>query len=444
MSYKTGGTASAAPLAYAPVTSVKRTRARFVILALLAIGTMINYLDRTILGIAAPELTKDLGITAVTMGFVFSAFAWTYAAAQIPGGLFLDRFGSKVTYFLALTFWPAFTLLQGFTVGIKTLLLCRFGLGISEAPCFPTNSRVVGTWFPQQERARATAIYTVGEYLGLACFAPVLFWIMGAYGWRAIFVIVGVIGILFGLVWWRMYREPHESTSVNQAELDHIAAGGGLAKADEQSTPFSWSNVRQLLSRRQIIGASIGQFAGNTVLVFFLTWFPTYLATERHMGWIKVGFFSIMPFLAAAAGVMFGGWVSDQLLKRTGSANIARKLPIIAGLLMSSTIIGANYVESDVLVISILSFAFFGQGMVGLGWTLISDVAPKKLMGLTGGLFNFCANLSGITTPLVIGFIIAGTGSFYYALIYVGAAALLGVIAYALIVGDVHRIELKD
>ncbi len=302
----------------------------------------------------------------------------------------------------------------------------------------------MGTWFPQQERARATAIYTVGEYLGLACFAPVLFWIMGAYGWRAIFVIVGVIGILFGLVWWRMYREPHESTSVNQAELDHIAAGGGLAKADEQSTPFSWSNVRQLLSRRQIIGASIGQFAGNTVLVFFLTWFPTYLATERHMGWIKVGFFSIMPFLAAAAGVMFGGWVSDQLLKRTGSANIARKLPIIAGLLMSSTIIGANYVESDVLVISILSFAFFGQGMVGLGWTLISDVAPKKLMGLTGGLFNFCANLSGITTPLVIGFIIAGTGSFYYALIYVGAAALLGVIAYALIVGDVHRIELKD
>ncbi|MBK5413415.1 MFS transporter [Pseudomonas sp. TH31] len=444
MTEKSGGVASATSLAYAPATSAKRSRARFVILALLAIGTMINYLDRTVLGIAAPELTKDLGISAVTMGFVFSAFAWTYALAQIPGGLFLDRFGSKVTYFLAIALWSGFTLLQGFAIGIKTLLLCRFGLGISEAPCFPTNSRVVGIWFPQQERARATAIYTVGEYLGLACFAPALFWIMGAYGWRAIFILVGLVGIVFGVVWWRLYREPHESTSVNQAELDYIAAGGGLVKADEQATPFSWSNVRKLLSYRQIIGASIGQFAGNTVLVFFLTWFPTYLATERHMGWIKVGFFSIMPFLAAAAGVMFGGWLSDQLLKRTGSANIARKLPIISGLMMASTIIGANYVETDVLVISILSFAFFGQGMVGLGWTLISDVAPKKLMGLTGGLFNFCSNLSGISTPLIIGFIIASTGSFFYALFYVGAAAFLGVIAYAFIVGDVRRIEFNS
>lgn len=423
-------------------SSPRPTRARFVVLTLLAIGTMINYLDRTVLGIAAPSLTQELGLSAAVMGIVFSAFSWTYAAAQIPGGIFLDRFGSRLTYFLSVSVWSLFTLLQGLATGLYSLLFYRFGLGVSEAPCFPTNSRVVTTWFPQQERARATGVYTVGEYLGLACFAPFLFWLMGAFSWRAPFVVVGVAGIVFAFVWWKMYREPHESTTVNQAELDHIAAGGGLAPAGTRAaTSFSWARVRALLRFRQMWGACLGQFGGNSTLVFFLTWFPTYLATERHMGWIKIGFFSVMPFVAAAVGVMFGGWLSDELLKRTGSANIARKLPIIAGLLGASTIIAANYVATDAAVIAILSVAFFCQGMTGLGWTLISDIAPKNLMGLTGGVFNFAANLAGIITPLVIGFIVAATGSFFYALGYVGAVALVGALSYIFILGDVKRME---
>lgn len=421
-----------------------RTRTRFTMLALLAIGTVINYMDRTVLGIAAPLMTQDLQINAALMGLVFSAFSWTYALAQIPGGIFLDRFGSKLTYFLALTFWSIFTGLQGAAVGLKSLLLVRFGLGVSEAPCFPVNSRVVATWFPQHERARATGIYTVGEYLGLACFAPSLFWLMHNFGWRALFVVVGAVGVLFALVWWRVYREPKDSTTVNQAELDYIAAGGGLEESKTEKTKFAWSDVIKLLRIRQIWGASLGQFAGNTTLVFFLTWFPTYLATERQMGWLKVGFFAVLPFLAAAVGVMFGGWVSDWLLKRTGSANVARKLPIICGLIGAASIIGANYVDSDVAVIAILSFAFFGQGMVGLGWTLISDVAPKHLMGLTGGIFNTCSNLAGIVTPLVIGFIISATGSFFYALVYVCAAAVAGLLAYVFVVGDVHRVQIEE
>lgn len=428
----------------ASASGARPSRRRIGILALLAVGTMINYLDRTVLGIAAPQLTAELGIDAAMMGIVFSAFACTYALAQIPGGIFLDRFGNKVTYFLALTLWSLFTLFHGMAVGLKSLLLCRFGLGVSEAPCFPVNSRVVSAWFPQQERAKATAVYTVGEYLGLACFAPLLFWIMGSFGWRALFISVGAAGVLFALVWWRCYREPHEDKHLNQLEREHIINGGGMSTGAEQHTAFSWPLVRQLLAKRQILGASIGQFAGNTVLVFFLTWFPTYLATERHMPWIKVGFFAIMPFIAAAGGVMFGGWVSDKLLKATGSANLGRKLPIIAGLLMASTIIAANWLTSDLAVILVMSFAFFGQGMVGLGWTLISDIAPKGLGGLTGGLFNFCANLAGILTPLIIGFIVAASGNFFYALIYIGGAALLGVAAYLFILGDVKRIELSQ
>ena len=374
-----------------PAVTVRRSRRRIGILALLAIGTMINYLDRTVLGIAAPKLTAELGIDPAIMGILFSAFAWTYALAQIPGGLFLDRFGNKVTYFLSLTLWSLFTLFHGMAVGLKTLLLCRFGLGISEAPCFPVNSRVVSAWFPQQERAKATAVYTVGEYLGLACFAPLLFWIMDGFGWRVLFVSVGAVGILFALVWWRCYREPHEDPRLSQQEREHIENGGGLSAPTDQQVAFSWPLVRQLLSKRQIIGASIGQFAGNTVLVFFLTWFPTWLATERHMPWLKVGFFSILPFVAAAGGVMFGGWLSDKLFK-------GRRMPlaIICMTLIFICLIG--YWKSESLLMVTVFAAIVGC-LIYVPQFLASvqtmEIVPSCAVGSAVGLRGFMSYIFG-------------------------------------------------
>ncbi|CAN7609421.1 MFS transporter [Paraburkholderia terricola] len=436
----------------AAVSTPRRSKARYQILALLAVGTMINYLDRTVLGIAAPQLTKELGINAALMGLLFSVFSWSYVASQIPGGLFLDRFGSKLTYFLSMTLWSLCTLAQGLVNGVGGLFAFRLGLGVSEAPCFPTNSRVVATWFPQSERAMATGTYTVGEYIGLAFFSPFLFMLMGAFGWRSLFLVVGGAGIVFGGIWWMFYREPRDHPSANQAELDYIEAGGGLTHRKKEAaasgaepaakTGFEWRTIGRLLKHRQLTGICLGQFAGNSTLVFFLTWFPTYLATERHMAWLKIGFFAIMPFIAASIGVMFGGLFSDWLLRRGKSANVARKLPIIAGLLLASTIILANYVESNVAVIAILSVAFFAQGMAALGWTLVSDIAPDGLLGVTGGIFNFAANLAGIITPLVVGFIVAATGSFVGALVFIGVIALIGALSYIFIVGDIKRIVL--
>jgi len=419
----------------------KPTRARLLILALICIATMMNYGDRAVLGVAAPAIQADLQISPALMGLIFSVFSWTYAAAQIPGGVLLDRLGSRLSYTFSLIFWSTFTLLQGFATGIVSLIGFRLGLGIAEAPCFPTNSRVLSTWFPQQERARANSVYAVGQYFGLAFLSPLLFWVVAAWGWRPLFWISGTIGIAYGLIWYLLYREPEQSRLANRAELDHIRAGGGLADRGA-AVAFSWTNARKLICKRQIAGASIGQFCGNSTLVFFLTWFPTYLATERHMDWLKSGVFAVMPYIAASIGVLLGGYVSDLLIRRTGSANIGRKLPIVTGLLLASTIVLANYVESNFMVIAIMSVAFFGQGMVNLGWTLISDVAPKQLIGLTGGLFNLCANLAGIVTPLVVGFVVAATGSFYGALAYIGLLGLVGAAAYIFILGDVRRVEI--
>ena len=423
--------------------SSRRSKARFVILALVAVGTTINYLDRSVMGVAAPSLSADLGFSAAVMGIVFSAFSWSYTAAQIPGGMFLDRFGTRLTYFLSLSVWSLFTVAHGLVSGLASLVGCRLGLGVAEAPCFPTNSRILCTWFPQHERARANSAYSVGQYFGLAFLSPLLFWVVDAFGWRAVFIAAGLVGILFAPVWYWIYRDPHQSRSANRAELHYISAGGGLG-ADAPRRPFSWTDIWFLLKQRQILGASIGQFAGNSTLVFFLTWFPTYLATERQMDWLKVGVFAMLPYIAASFGVLIGGWVSDTLIKRTGSASIGRKLPIVAGLLLASTIVGANYVDNNVMVIGIMSLAFFGQGMVNLGWTLISDVAPKPLVGLTGGVFNFVTNLAGITTPIVIGFIVATTGSFVGGLAFMGTLALIGALAYVFVLGDVVRVTMPE
>src|SRR5262245_56551434 len=254
------------------VSTAKPTRARLLILSLITAGTMINYLDRTVISVAAPLLSSELGLNAALMGIAFSAFSWTYAAAQIPGGILLDRFGVRLTYYWSVTLWSLCTVLQGLAGGLGSLVGARLALGVAEAPAYPCNSRILSMWFPQAERARATGVYAVGQYFGLAFLSPVLFWISGTFGWRALFIIVGLAGIVFGIIWWLRYRDPHESKRVNQQELDYIAAGGGIANSGA-ATRFEWRHIRFLLSKRQIVGASIGQFAGNSTLVFFLTWF---------------------------------------------------------------------------------------------------------------------------------------------------------------------------
>ncbi|HET7216800.1 MAG TPA: MFS transporter [Vicinamibacterales bacterium] len=414
------------------------------ILALVAVGTMINYLDRTVLGIAAPFLTKDLGLTAGTLGLVFSAFSWSYALLQIPGGIFLDRFGTRVTYFIAVVFWSVCTALMGVVHSLNGLIVTRIGVGVFEAPCFPANSRVLATWFPQHERARANGVYSFGQYVGLGFLSIPLFWITERVGWRGLFFVVGGAGVVFGAIWWMLYRNPADSTTVNQTELDYIEAGGG-GEYTGQPLTFEWRHIAALLRRRQVVGASLGQFGGNSTQVFFVTWFPTYLVTARGMTFLQAGVMTSLPYIGASIGVLVGGLISDTILKRTGSANLARKLPIVGGLLLASTIIAANYVPAgnDGVVILIMSIAFFGQGMTNLGWTVVSDIAPKKLIGLTSGIFNFSANMAGIITPLVIGMAFQMTGSFVGPLLYIGVVALLGAFSYSVILGDIHRLEVS-
>ncbi|WP_068089316.1 MFS transporter [Novosphingobium rosa] len=423
--------------------SIRPTRKRHIMLALVAFATALNYLDRTLMGVAAPSMSRELGLSPAEMGLVFSAFSWSYALAQLPGGVFLDRFGTRLTYALSLVVWSACTVSQGLVRSLWALIAVRLGLGVAEAPCFPANSRVLVAWFPRGERARANSIYSVGMYFGIAFLSPLLFWMAGHWGWRSLFWIVGSVGIAYGFIWHRMYRDPADHPGVNDAELALIREDGGITQA-AAPRPFRWDDVGWLLSQRSILGAAIGQFATNSTLVFFLTWFPSYLTTERHMDWLKSGVFAMVPFMAASLGVLSGGQLSDRLVRGGVSLAVARKVPIIAGLMMSMLIVLAIWLPrgatGDMAVIAVMSVAFFGQGMSNLGWTLISEIAPGSLVGLTGGLFNLCTNLAGIVTPIVIGLTVGRTGSFVSGLAYIGAMAALGALSYAFVVNKVERL----
>ena len=410
-------------------------------LGLVAAAVLVNYLDRAVLGIAAPAIQAEFALSPLTMGVVFSAFSWSYFAAQIPSGILLDRFGVRLVYRIALIGWSLATLLHGLARGFVSLVVLRIALGLTEAPCFPANSNIVAAWFPREERARAIGVYTAAEYVGLGFLTPLLFWIVDAWGWRALFVVAGGLGLLLAIVWWRRYRDPHECQDLSPPERKFIVAGGGTVDKPPVQE-FSFAVIRALFRDRQMWGLCIGQFSVYSTFVFFLTWFPTYLATERHMAWITVGFFTALPYVAGFFGILFAGVLSDALLRQGYSLDTARKLPVIMGLLLASTIIVANYLESDVAVIAILSLSFFAQAMSSSGWSVISEVAPPGQIGLIGGLFSASANLSGIVTPLVIGSIVQQTGSFVDALIFVGVVAAIGALSWIFLIGKIHRIEI--
>jgi MFS transporter, ACS family, D-galactonate transporter len=412
-------------------------------LSLIFIATVINYLDRTNLSVAAPLLTKEMHLDSAQMGFLFSAFAWTYAICNLPGGYFVDRLGSRLTYALSLFFWSMATALQGWASSFNGLFGLRLGVGIAEAPAFPANNRVVTVWFPTRERGMATSCFVSGQYIGTGLCTPILFWIAATWGWRAIFMVTGAAGLVFSYIWWKVYRDPMKSALANAAEIEEIRAGGAGMGSQVQA-PFKWSDVRQLLSYRQIWALCIGKFSISVVIFFLLTWFPSYLVQERGLSLLKVGGYAVAPYMGAAIGVLVGGAWSDWLLKRGVSQTWARKIPIVTGFLLTSIIFLANFTSSNLSTIAVVTCAFFFSGVSSIGWAVTSDVAPVRLVGMTGGIVNFAANLAGIMTPIAVGYIVKSTGSYYWALALVAVfPAVLGVFAYTVVLGEIRRIELR-
>ncbi|WP_165461961.1 MFS transporter [Atlantibacter sp.] len=426
---------------------------RYTILLIIFIVTAINYADRATLSIAGTEVAKELQLSALSMGYIFSAFGWAYLLMQIPGGWLLDRYGSKKVYTFSLFFWSLFTFMQGFVDMLPlawaatSMFLMRFMLGFSEAPSFPANARIVAAWFPTKERGTASAIFNSAQYFSLALFSPLLGWLTFAWGWEHVFTVMGAIGFVLTFLWVKFIHNPTDHPGMSATELDFIKKGGAVVDMDHKKTAQDSGPklhyIKQMLTNRMMLGVFFGQYFINTITWFFLTWFPIYLVQEKGMSILKVGMVASIPALCGFAGGVLGGVFSDSLIKRGCSLTLARKLPIVLGMLLASTIILCNYTDNTVLVIALMALAFFGKGFGALGWPVIADTAPKEIVGLCGGVFNVFGNVASIVTPLVIGYLVSELHSFNAALLFVGCSALMAMVCYLFVVGDIKRMELQ-
>jgi ACS family D-galactonate transporter-like MFS transporter len=419
------------------------TKRRFIVAAMLFVSVVISYLDRSNLSIVGPQLTDALHLNPVKMGIVFSGFGWSYALLQIPASRFVDSVNPRFLYFIVLALWSMGTLAMGFVSGFAMLFALRLLVGAFEAPSSPINNRVVATWFGENERAGAIGFYTSGQFVGLAFLTPLLSWVDVSFGWRAVFGFTGVVGLVWAILWFCFYRDPKDFRGVNQAEIDWIGSHGGIPDLSErvvQSREVLWSDLKIVLSRKKLWGLYIGQFGLVSTQWFFLTWFPAYLVSYRHINFLKSGMLAAIPFFGAYLGVLFSGFLSDWLFRRGMSLTAARKIPIISGLLLSTSIVGANYVSNPLYVTAFFTCAFFGSGFASITWSLVSTMAPERLIGLTGGVFNFVGNLAAIVVPIVIGLLIRGS-DFSRPLLFVASTSLLGLFCYLGLVGNVERIE---
>lgn len=423
------------------------TNRRFRIMGLLFVTVVINYLDRSNISIAAPSLASDFHLDPVQLGLVFSAFSWTYTPSQLPGGWLVDRVHPRILYPVTIMLWSLATLSLGLANGLVTLIALRMAVGFFEVPTFLINNRIATTWFGEKERATCIAVYTAAESVGLAFLTPVLVWLKLEFGWPSVFFVTGTLGLFWSFVFFRSYRDPAEHPHVNAAEIRKIADSGGIPDLSRRSAAHRAANkgsvLRDLgivLGRRKLWGIYFGHFVWGTVGTFFRTWFPTYLVTYRHFTFIKAGFYISLPFLAVFVGVLVSGAVSDLLVRRGFSLTFARKAPIVGGLIFSTSIVGANYVDSEPLIILFLTFAFFCNGVASIHWSLVSATAPERLIGLTSSVFNFMGGLAGILSPVVIGFLLRA-GDFRLPLVFIAVIEAMGVFSYIFVVGKLERVR---
>jgi D-galactonate transporter len=440
-----------------PAHVAKRTKVRYAILLLIFLITTFNYADRATLSVTGSAMRAEFGLDAIRMGYIFSAFSWAYVLSQLPAGWLLDRFGARRVYAASIFLWSLFTLLQS-SIGllgsaaaaVTALFVLRFAMGAAESPAFPANAKVVASWFPTNERGTASAIFNSAQYFAAVIFTPLMAWLTHAFGWHAVYLVMGVAGLLLAFTWLKVMKNPADHPRVSRAELDYIEQGGGVvnghkkaARVEDIAGAGGWSLVRQLLGNRMLLGVYLAQYCINVLTYFFLTWFPIYLVQARGMTILQAGLVASLPAICGFSGGVLGGILSDGLIRRGHSLTVARKVPIVGGMLLSVCIIGCNYVSTDWIVVALMSLAFFGKGIGALGWAVVADTSPKEALGLSGAIFNMFGNVAGIVTPIVIGYLVAKTGSFNGALVFVGLNALLTVFSYLVIVKDIKRVELR-
>ncbi len=420
--------------AVAATDVAKPTGVRWKIFLLMLFLISINYIDRASLSVAMPLISKEFDLDPALQGLILSSFFWTYAFMQVPGGMLADRFKPRIVIASATIFWGAFQAIAAVATNWPVLLLTRLGLGASEAPIYPAGGKLNAIWMTQTERGRGATLLDGGAPLGAALGSIVIAWLIAAFNsWRIAFVIAGVGTMLCGLLAWYYIRNaPRQHPSVNEAEARYIEQSHAL---EDAGTPVSRGGSWMSYFRyRSVWCMCLGWMFFNVTFYGLLTWMPTYLFKVHNFDIKTLGGASFIIFFSGFVGELVGGWIGDFWRSRGGAPNLVfRTLFGIAAILATMSIFFVAYVTDPVGVVALLSATLFFLRWCGMYWAIPSALACREKSGFLGGCMNLGGNIAGILTPLIVGFIVQATGSYFLALMFFAAAGVALLICSTLI-----------
>ncbi|WP_277189091.1 MFS transporter [Caballeronia sp. BR00000012568055] len=412
--------------------SPRLKRIQWVALTFLTLAGIVNYLDRSTLSIANHSVSQELGLSASQMGLLLSAFSFAYAFSQLPIGVMLDRFGARVMLGLGMFVWSVAQLFGGLVTSLHQFLAARIALGIGEAPQFPAGAKVVSEWFAQRERGKPTGIFVTSSTIGPALAPPILTVLLLNFGWRNMFVIMGVLGIAVAIGWYIVYRNRRDVTLETQ-ELAHLTEG---EPAQRQERNMSFAEWRGLFAKATTWGMIFG-FMGVIYMVWlYLTWLPAYLEHERHLTIAKTGWVVTIPYLAGTLGMLSSGFIADGLMARGVAPIRSRKWPIRTGLIGGALFtVPAAFTPNLTLAIVYLSAAMFFVNMAsGAAWALVSVAAPRHMVASLGSIQNFGGYFGGSFAPFITGLVVDKTHSFVNAFLISAAVAFAAALVYMFVV----------
>jgi sugar phosphate permease len=401
---------------------------RWTVVIWLIIGGIINYLDRANLSIAAPEMMKELHLNNTDIGLLGTVFSWTYALMQLPSGWLIDRFGAKKVYSIAVAWWSLATFLTGLCNKMSTLISTRVLLGIGEAPCFPTSAKITSYWFPKKERGLATGIWDSSSKWGPAIAPPILVSIMVAFGWRSLFYITGIIGIIFILIYIASYRNPDKSRRLSQAEREYIQADGAGQEQNIRSSHIRW---RTLFTYKTVWGMILGFFCTIWIWNIFLNFLPLYLLHTYHVSLKSLGIYASIPWVGGILGDILGGYISKKLTDKGIASPITAKrlLIVICAILAAVAVILVPFVHHLGVTLTLFTLALaFISAITGSAWALAGDIAPASMVASVGAIQNFGGYFGGAFSPALAGMIVDATGS--YALAFISGGIIAGCAAF--------------
>jgi ACS family hexuronate transporter-like MFS transporter len=403
-------------------------------IAVLLMGvTVVNYLDRACLSVAAPKLKSDLAMNEVDFSHVVVAFQITYAVMQPMSGRLIDWLNVRVGLALSILWWSVAQALAAWAGGWRTIAVFRGLLGVGEAGVFPGAAKVVALWFRPRERTIATGILNMGAGAGAAIAPPLVVYLILHYSWRAAFVVTGAIGMVWVAIWTLAYRSPEEHPWMSPAELAYVKEGqeGELVVKDEPAQKGVW---RLVLSRRAFWALAIARFFSEPAWQFFTYWIPLYLVTERHMNLKQIGYFAWLPFVAGDVGCLFGGLLSPFFIRLKCSVLVARKLSatVCALIMVFAVFIGRAPTPAWAIVFFCIA-AFAHQAMSSTLLTLPADLFPKRSVATANGLSGSAAQLGGILFTMAVGIVAMkiGYGPLFTAIAFfdiIGVAVLWGLL----------------